>query len=32
MTAITWEYSYQTAMDRARREGKPVLLDFFAPG
>jgi hypothetical protein len=32
MASITWEQSYQTAMDRAEREGKPILLDFFSPG
>jgi hypothetical protein len=32
MASITWEHSYHTAMDRAKREGKPVLLDFFSPG
>jgi hypothetical protein len=27
---ITWETSLSQAQERARREGKPVLLDFSA--
>jgi uncharacterized protein YyaL (SSP411 family) len=27
---ITWEMSLPEAQERARREGKPVLLDFSA--
>jgi hypothetical protein len=27
---ITWESSLAQAQERARREGKPVLLDFSA--
>ncbi len=28
---IMWESELSTALDRARKEGKPVLLDFFNP-
>lgn len=26
-----WECELEKALDRARREQKPVLLDFFSP-
>lgn len=29
---VEWERSYEEAMERARREQKPVLLDFFKSG
>ncbi len=29
---ITWETSWEKALERARQEGKLVLLDFFNPG
>jgi hypothetical protein len=28
-TKVQWENSYTEALERARREKKPVLLDFF---
>lgn len=32
MAAIAWETSWSKAKARARTEGKPIFLDFFAPG
>jgi thioredoxin-like negative regulator of GroEL len=29
-TGITWEKSFEKAMKRAREEGKPVIVDFWA--
>jgi hypothetical protein len=29
---VNWETSMDTAMSRARAEGKSILLDFFNPG
>jgi uncharacterized protein YyaL (SSP411 family) len=29
---ITWETKYDTALERAKKEGKPIFLDFFNPG
>jgi hypothetical protein len=29
---IKWETDMDTAVERARSENKPVLLDFFNPG
>jgi hypothetical protein len=30
-TAIAWESDYNIALQRAKEEGKTVLLDFFNP-
>lgn len=30
--AIQWESDMNSALDMAKKEGKPVLLDFFNPG
>ncbi len=30
--SILWETSWERALQRARQEKKPVLLDFFNPG
>jgi uncharacterized protein YyaL (SSP411 family) len=30
--AIQWETDMNTALDMAKKEAKPVLLDFFNPG
>jgi uncharacterized protein YyaL (SSP411 family) len=30
--AIHWETDINHALDMAKKEGKPVLLDFFNPG
>ena len=30
--AIQWEISLEAALNRAKAENKPVLLDFFNPG
>lgn len=32
MAEIKWEKSMEAALDRARTEKKPILLDFFNPG
>lgn len=32
MTEIKWETDFQAAVARSKKEGKPVLLDFFNPG
>lgn len=32
MATIQWEASYADALGKAKREGRLVLLDFFAPG
>lgn len=32
MATIAWETSWAKAKQRARAEGKPIFLDFFAPG
>lgn len=32
MKAIQWETKLDTALQRAKAEKKPVLLDFFNPG
>lgn len=32
MAAIAWQTSWAKAQERARAEGKPIFLDFFAPG
>ncbi|MCI0372460.1 MAG: thioredoxin family protein [candidate division NC10 bacterium] len=32
MATIAWETSWSKAKERARAEGKPIFLDFFAPG
>jgi uncharacterized protein YyaL (SSP411 family) len=29
---VHWESSYKEALDRAQKEEKPVLLDFFKEG
>jgi hypothetical protein len=29
---VHWESSYETAIERARNEEKPLLLDFFKDG
>jgi hypothetical protein len=29
---IVWETDFEKAKARARKESKPVLLDFFNPG
>lgn len=29
---IAWETNYVNALAKARREGKPLLVDFFVPG
>lgn len=29
---IQWETDIKTALDRAKAEQKPVLVDFFNPG
>lgn len=29
---VRWETDYEVALERARQEGKFVLLDFFNPG
>ena len=29
---IAWETDLEKARARARKEGKPILLDFFNPG
>jgi uncharacterized protein YyaL (SSP411 family) len=29
---ITWETQLDTALERAKKEGKPIFLDFFNPG
>lgn len=29
---IRWEADFDTALRRAKTEGKPILLDFFNPG
>lgn len=29
-TAITWQHYDRAVLDRARQEGRPVILDFFA--
>jgi len=29
---IQWEHQWNEAMEKARSEFKPVLLDFFNPG
>ncbi len=29
---VNWETSMDTALSRARAEGKSILLDFFTPG
>jgi hypothetical protein len=29
---IEWERDMDTALERAKKENKPVLLDFFNPG
>ena len=29
---IQWESDMNSALDMAKKEGKPVLLDFFNPG
>lgn len=31
-TTIQWLTSMDEALNRARQEGKPILLDFFHPG
>jgi hypothetical protein len=30
-TAITWEKTLDDAVAKAKKAGKPILLDFFAP-
>jgi hypothetical protein len=32
MTTVAWETSWSKAKERARAAGKPIFLDFFAPG
>ncbi len=32
MVDIKWETDFKAALDRAKAEGKPVLLDFYNPG
>ncbi len=32
MTQVNWETEMGTGLDRAKKEGKPVFLDFFNPG
>lgn len=29
---VQWESSYDKALERARKENKPILLDFFKEG
>jgi hypothetical protein len=29
---IAWETDLEKAKERAKKEGKPILLDFFNPG
>jgi hypothetical protein len=29
---VEWEHSFEEATERAKREQKPVLLDFFKDG
>ena len=29
-TGLRWETSFQTAQERSRKEGKPILIDFSA--
>lgn len=29
---LVWENNLDTAISKAKRENKPVLLDFFNPG
>ena len=29
-TAVVWEENFEAAMQRARTEGKPILIDFYA--
>ena len=29
---IQWETVFEKALEKSKREGKPVLLDFFNPG
>jgi uncharacterized protein YyaL (SSP411 family) len=30
--AVQWEPDMEKALARAKKEGKPILLDFFNPG
>jgi uncharacterized protein YyaL (SSP411 family) len=30
--AVQWESDMEKALARAKKEGKPILLDFFNPG
>ncbi len=29
---VRWEESFERAQERSRKEGKPILLDFFKDG
>jgi hypothetical protein len=29
---IQWETAFDRAIERSKKEGKPVFLDFFNPG
>ena len=31
LKSIVWESSFEDAMKRARAEGKPIMIDFYAP-
>ena len=31
-SSVQWEREYERGMERARNEGKPLLLDFFKDG
>ncbi len=32
MSAVKWLVEFSAALERARREGKPVFVDVFSPG
>lgn len=29
---VKWEESFESGLERSRKEGKPILLDFFKEG